>query len=281
MERRQFLKLLGAGAVAVATFNPFEVFATTPTKVIIVKSGETFESIIRRECNLKTLYRYYAIDNIWSAIQSLAKFNSTSTIKIDPNKIKIGDKIRIPVTVLKDRSEYRKFQRKKGKDIPKKTTGFRSPFGGYTKPIFHKCPFNAPLKARICPFDEKGAGRGKRRHKGLDLFCSPGTRLYPMLPGEVIFAQKVDLRKRGEKGRLANNGKHVKIKSKDGFVHMYLHMDRVDVNLGQEVEHNTLLGLSGATGNAESTRRTNPHVHLQLRRYGILRNPLKFLSFLK
>ena len=59
---------------------------------------------------------------------------------------------------------------------------------------------------------------------------------------------------------------------------MYIHMSRVDVKLGQWVDHTTRVGLSGITGNAEPK---NPHVHVKMTINGKVVDPLKYLSFLE
>ncbi|MBW2964937.1 M23 family metallopeptidase [Candidatus Woesearchaeota archaeon] len=166
--------------------------------------------------------------------------------------------------------------------------GFHSPFGGTTRPPTHECyPFPANTNAgeqEICPFDLYGArrrsGRHKRRHKGLDLYGSVGTPLFPMKPGTVVGAGRYEVRN-GKKRLMRfwrNNGNSVKIRTDDGYQYMYIHMSSVNVRIGQKVGYDTEVGTLGTTGNRYAE---NPHVHIAVKHNGQQLNPIKYLGFLR
>lgn len=171
------------------------------------------------------------------------------------------------------------------KEAYAKSNIFMSPFGGTKKPKVHECYTGTPQNKgagykRICPFDRYSASRsGGRTHNALDVYCSIGTALYPIKPGIVTGAGDYYLLANGTRARFFKaNGKSVKIQTEDGFIFIYIHLSRVDVKIGQKVDYKTLLGLSGITGNGE---RENPHVHIVLRKNGVLVDPYKYLSFLE
>ncbi|MBI4983417.1 peptidoglycan DD-metalloendopeptidase family protein [Candidatus Woesearchaeota archaeon] len=163
---------------------------------------------------------------------------------------------------------------------------FRSPFGGYKKPDLHQCWQGSKQnegagKGRICPFDKYNANRsGGRKHQALDLYEKIGIPLYPTKPGKVVGAGEYELNESGNRVKFKNcinNGKAVKIKTSEGFIYTYIHLNEVKVKIGEEVDYKTIVGNLGITGNANAK---NPHIHLQITYGGKLQDPEKHLSFL-
>jgi murein DD-endopeptidase MepM/ murein hydrolase activator NlpD len=63
-------------------------------------------------------------------------------------------------------------------------------------------------------------------------------------------------------------GNSVFIHHGDGLVSMYLHLDRIDVATGDEVDRAQTVGAVGSTGRA-----TGPHLHFGLRWHGARVDP--------
>ncbi len=90
--------------------------------------------------------------------------------------------------------------------------------------------------------------RWGRHHDGVDYAAAPGTPLYAMSKGTVVFS--------GWNGGL---GMKVSIQFWDGSVAWYGHMSRIDVYAGQSVMPGQVIGAVGSTGNS-----TGPHLHLEI-----------------
>lgn len=82
-------------------------------------------------------------------------------------------------------------------------------------------------------------------HKGMDIAATKGTVI--AAPGSGIVTAT---------GDYFFNGKTVIIDHGQGFVTMYCHLSRIDVDEGQHLEPGTPIGAVGATG-----RVTGPHLH--------------------
>lgn len=98
--------------------------------------------------------------------------------------------------------------------------------------------------------DTWGAPRGGgRTHEGQDIFAERGASVYSATSGYVLSVR--------ESGR---GGKYVYVIGKGGRRYYYAHLDSHAPNLemGQHVTPDTLLGYVGTTGNAEQTP---PHLH--------------------
>ena len=68
-------------------------------------------------------------------------------------------------------------------------------------------------------------------------------------------------------------GCHVIIDHGNGFQTLYGHMSRIDVNAGQNVSQGQQIGILGNTGKS-----TGPHCHFEIRKGGVLLNPLSYLQ---
>ncbi len=110
---------------------------------------------------------------------------------------------------------------------------------------------------RLDPF-----GSGKHEfHQGWDIACPKGTPVYPTQAGIVSLA-----------GRYKDYGLLVAVDHGNGYVTLYGHNSRLLVRIGQQVDSNTCIALSGSTG-----RSTGPHVHYEVRMWprsaGSVRRP--------
>ncbi len=90
-------------------------------------------------------------------------------------------------------------------------------------------------------------------HEGIDLGVPVGT---PVL---AVAAGRVDLVQRDGVGPGRYNGNAVFLRTADGRLWAYLHLQGVAVRQGQTVRAGALLGWAGSSG-----RSTGPHLHLQV-----------------
>jgi murein DD-endopeptidase MepM/ murein hydrolase activator NlpD len=113
-------------------------------------------------------------------------------------------------------------------------------------------------------------GFGRRRdpftgrhafHRGLDISARRGTPVVAPGHGIVVFA-----------GRNGGLGKVVKVSHGFGYTTVYGHLDRIDVEPGDQVERGDTIGLLGNTG-----RSTGPHLHYEVHLDGQAVNPLYYL----
>lgn len=104
---------------------------------------------------------------------------------------------------------------------------------------------SSPFGPRRDPIDGS-----RKNHSGVDLAAPEGTAVYAPRAGRVIVANPY---------YNAMNGGTVAVRDADGRAWWCLHLSRVDVQVGQEVEQGQQVGAVGATGRA-----TGPHLHLQV-----------------
>jgi len=102
----------------------------------------------------------------------------------------------------------------------------------------------------------------QRMHNGVDIDASHGAPVFPVRDGEVIFA-----------GSRGGYGKLVIVEHGDGLQSWYAHLADVDVEEGEWLGGGQALGTVGSTG-----RSTGPHLHLEMRRDGVPKDPLKWLE---
>lgn len=98
------------------------------------------------------------------------------------------------------------------------------------------------------------------KHDGLDIAADTGDPVVAAGPGEVVLASGISF---------GACGKTVRIQHPDGVATRYCHLDRVVVRRGQEVEAGEVIGAAGSTG-----RSTGPHLHFEVRRGGVAKDPI-------
>ncbi len=101
-------------------------------------------------------------------------------------------------------------------------------------------------------------------HTGLDIATTKGAQVTPLMKGKVIYAGEI----------FWGYGKHIIIDHGNNITSVYAHLDKIFVYPSQEVKLGDVIGNEGETGWA-----TGPHLHLEIRAYGIPVNPRTFLGF--
>lgn len=86
-------------------------------------------------------------------------------------------------------------------------------------------------------------------HAGIDLPAPSGTNVYPILPGEVVETDPWS-------GSGSGSGNAVTVKHTDSLASSYLHLERINVEVGEWVNSNDIVGTVGSTGASYS------HLHL-------------------
>ena len=104
----------------------------------------------------------------------------------------------------------------------------------------------------------------KRMHKGIDIAMSVGDTVRVALPGVV---EKVTYEARGY-------GHYIVVRHDDGIETRYAHLSSPLVGVGQRVEANEPIALSGNTGNS-----TGPHLHFETRYQGAAVDPASVFDF--
>lgn len=122
-------------------------------------------------------------------------------------------------------------------------------------------PIRSLRKKQIA--DTWGAPRsGERQHQGQDLFAPRGTPIYSATDG---FVYRI--------GENSLGGKTVSIIGAGGRVYYYAHLDDYaqNLNVGDVVTTESVLGYVGTTGNAKGTP---PHLHFGVYTTGGAINPM-------
>src|SRR5262245_6093506 len=112
--------------------------------------------------------------------------------------------------------------------------------------------------------DGFGAPRdgGSRRHMGQDFEAGFGARVGAAAPGVTEFVGA----NQGGYGNL------VVVRHQLGYTTWYAHLSTITTWVGEQLSAGTRIGLVGATGNA-----TGPHLHFELRRFGVALDPAPYL----
>jgi len=104
-------------------------------------------------------------------------------------------------------------------------------------------------------------------HTGIDIAnanAKVGDPINPMLPGKVTYAGEI----------WWGYGKHIIIDHGNNISTLYAHLDKIFVAKGQEITTTKhVIGREGSTGWS-----TGPHLHFEIRVYGIPVNPRVFLG---
>ncbi len=106
--------------------------------------------------------------------------------------------------------------------------------------------------------------RHQKGHNGIDMRASGGTSVYPIAAGIVTNV-----------GTDPMGGNVVNIKHDKGIATYYAHLGTTQVQKGQNVTKDTVIGTIGDSGNAKGTF---PHCHFQVWNNGQIANPAGFFT---
>lgn len=104
--------------------------------------------------------------------------------------------------------------------------------------------------------------RWDSQHEGIDIAAPSGSPVKAADSGVVIWAAY-----NGGYGNL------IKIDHGGGYISYYAHLSKYYVKVGQKVSKGQTIGAVGSTGNS-----TGPHVHFEIRKNGVVQDPLKYLK---
>ncbi|PID27645.1 MAG: hypothetical protein CSB55_08200 [Candidatus Cloacimonadota bacterium] len=117
-------------------------------------------------------------------------------------------------------------------------------------------------------------GEFRRWHEGIDLFVPRHTQVYPVCKTGIVTDVSDDpnymipadcVNSKGDYSTVdVEYGKIVRIVYPEGFESLYAHLDSVFVKKGQMVDNNTVVGLTGVTGNLIRSGKPS-HLHIELR----------------
>ncbi len=120
-----------------------------------------------------------------------------------------------------------------------------------------------PLGGRLTsPYGLRMEGALPDMHRGVDVAADVGTPVRPLLAGRVRFA-----------GPMSGYGQVIWVDHNDDLLSVYAHLSDVSVAAGQEVDQNTVIGLSGQSGAA-----TGPHLHFEVWRWGREVDPVALMG---
>lgn len=100
-------------------------------------------------------------------------------------------------------------------------------------------------------------------HPGIDLDGVTGDNVYPILEGVVADIQYSKV----------GYGNAILINHPNGLTTLYAHLSKIYVIKDESVKTTSIIGLMGATGRA-----TGDHLHFEVRKNGVLVNPLSVLN---
>jgi murein DD-endopeptidase MepM/ murein hydrolase activator NlpD len=125
-------------------------------------------------------------------------------------------------------------------------------------------PDGAPLVTGhfVWPISGTVSQGNRPYHHALDILGKLGMAIKASDGGRVVYAGWTD----------DGYGYHVVIDHGNGYRTLYGHMSRIDVQVGQSVPQNDIIGAVGATGRA-----TAFHVHFEIEQNGVRINPAPLL----
>jgi len=131
--------------------------------------------------------------------------------------------------------------------------------------FMHGCTFRPPVTSGTVTssFGPRAnpVGEGHHFHWGTDIGLPVGVPISPVASGTVTRVGYNEAR-----------GNYIFISHFVVFSSRYIHLDEVNVEVGERVNHRIVIGTSGATG-----RVTGPHLHYEIRLFGIPKPPHLFI----
>lgn len=104
--------------------------------------------------------------------------------------------------------------------------------------------------------------RGRAYHEGVDLRALPGTAVYAVQAGKVLYAN----------GKIRGYGKMIVLKHAGEISTIYAHNSKVLVHAGQSVKQGQIIARTGNTGHSRG-----PHLHFEVRSGLGAIDPLRYI----
>jgi lipoprotein NlpD len=118
--------------------------------------------------------------------------------------------------------------------------------------------FSWPVRGKLIqPF----SGTSSAPHDGIDVAATPGASIAAAADGKVIFSD-----------RLSSYGNVIIVEHTGGFTTVYAHNERNLVRKGARIRRGERIATLGASGRART-----PHLHFEVRKENVARNPLYYL----
>lgn len=123
---------------------------------------------------------------------------------------------------------------------------------------------NLSLREMSDPYGLIYRNNAKRLHNGVDLRMPVGTPIMSTNKGKVVLVAN----------NYSKEGNMVIINHGRSIFSVYMHLSRINVAMGEDVEGGQIIGLSGATGAGVR----EPHLHFCIKINGIYIDPLNFID---
>lgn len=173
--------------------------------------------------------------------QEIAEWNNVQNL----NRLLPGKRLNIP-PAQRSRITKEEFRRA---DWGKQSAGIKTFHGQFAWPV------RGPVHSYF-------GIRGTRRHDGIDIGAKRGTPILAAADGVVAYT-----------GKLSGYGQLIILRHPDRYYTAYAHNARHFVRTGQRVKKGERIAAVGMTG-----RTSGPHLHFEIRRGQVARNPLFFLA---
>lgn len=148
------------------------------------------------------------------------------------------------------------------KRVRKETGKLKTIWNALPKEPLWRGPFVKPIPGKVIgPFGRKSVINNQTRspHSGVDLKGKRGTPIKTIANGKVALTEE-----------LFFGGRSVVIDHGGGIQSAYLHLEKILVSPGQQVDRGDVIGRVGSSGRA-----TGPHLHWSVRVNGARVDPLK------
>jgi lipoprotein NlpD len=142
--------------------------------------------------------------------------------------------------------------------LPQQSQPLQVAQGPVARGLATNARFSWPVRGMLMqPF----SGTSSAPHDGIDVATTPGTAITAAADGKVIFSD-----------RLSSYGNVIIVEHSGGFTTVYAHNERNLVRKGARIRRGEKIATLGASGRARA-----PHLHFEVRKDNIARNPLYYL----
>ncbi len=235
-----------------------------------VKAGDSISTISRKFglSNISTLIAVNNISNV-RTLRSGQKLRIPSTDGL-VYKVQAGDslnslsvKYHVSVEEILDANDLSSETLSKGAElfIPGAKMDMRELRKAMGELFIYPIKAGWRLTSKFGPRKDPFTGVASN-HTGIDMACPTGTPIRAAMSGKVAYVGWSNI-----------FGNYVIINHGNGYQTLYGHMSQTLAKKGQEVDHNTKIGLVGSTGYS-----TGPHLHFTVYKNGNLVDPLSLLK---